>query len=52
MTADIAETLVQLCVMGNTDRAAARAALKQAIQEGHRGKEAIANRAAEIVLLS
>ena len=53
MTAkDIAQTLAQLCEIGNTDRAAARSALKKAIQENVRGTEAIANRAAEILLLS
>ena len=48
---DIAKTLTQLCEIGNTDRASARAALKRAIQENTRGKEAISNRAAEILLL-
>lgn len=50
--ADIAQTLAQLCEVGDTDRAAARAALKKAIQENVRGKEAITNRAAEILLMS
>ena len=49
---DIAKTLTQMCGIGNTDRATARAALKRAIQENMRGKEAITNRAAEILLLS
>lgn len=49
---DISKTLTQLCDIGNTDRATARAALKRAIQENMRGKEAITNRAAEILLLS
>ena len=48
---DIAKTLTQLCEIGNTDRSSARAALKRAIQENMRGKEAITNRAAEILLL-
>ena len=53
MTAgDIAQTLGQLCEIGNTDRAAARVAMKRAIQENFRGKEAIVNRAAEILLMS
>lgn len=49
---DMAKILTQLCDIANTDRATARAALKQAIQESIRGKDAITNRAAEILLLS
>ena len=49
---DIAKTLTQLCDIGNTGRAAAMAALKRAVQEKIRGKEAITNRAAEILLMS
>ena len=49
---DIAQALSQLCEVGNTDRGTARAAVKRAIQENVRGKEAIINRAAEILLMS
>ncbi len=53
MTAsDIAQTVSQLCEMSNTDRGTAMAALRRAIQESVRGKDAITNRAAEILLMS
>ena len=53
MTAlDIAQTVSQLCEMSNTDRLTAMAALRRAIQENVRGKDAITNRAAEILLMS
>lgn len=49
---DMAKILTKLCDIANTNRPTARAALKQAIQENVRGKDAITNRAAEILLLS
>lgn len=53
MTAsDIAQTVSQLCEVSNTDRLTAMAALRRAIQENVRGKDAITNRAAEILLMS
>jgi hypothetical protein len=53
MTAlDIAQTVSQLCEVSNTDRMTAMAALRRAIQENVRGKDAITNRAAEILLMS
>ena len=53
MTAlDIAQTVSQLCEMSNADRLTAMAALRRAIQENVRGKDAITNRAAEILLMS
>lgn len=53
MTAlDIAQTVSQLCELSNTDRGTAMAALRRAIQESVRGKDAITNRAAEILLMS
>ncbi len=53
MTAlDIAQTVSQLCEVSNTDRLTAMAALRRAIQENVRGKDAITNRAAEVLLMS
>ena len=47
---DIAQTVSQLCEVSNTERLTAMAALRRAIQENVRGKDAITNRAAEILL--